>query len=268
MRRILKRIKKVLRHANSGRRIGGKISCGLVGLPTPMSATARRPLLGTFVPDVLWITPSRLGGMGLLINPHDWSQTIIYEEIFVSKGYDLSLVGFEPQHVVDCGGHVGMFSLLASATFPKAKVVVFEPNPDNFARLRENCTINRLEWDCRLGAVGAKAGERYLNIFNSHHAVLSAERGVPTKVFELAGFIRGLAATSLVLKIDVEGEERSMWGGLIPILPPQTVVFFETHHGSDGWSEAEKQFASHGFRACKLVERGVFYDGYAKRIGV
>jgi FkbM family methyltransferase len=265
---ILRRIKKVLRYASSGQPISGIISCGLVGLATPLSVTSKRSLLGTMVPDVLRITPSRLRGMGLLINPHDWSQTIIYDEIFVSNGYDFSLIGFEPQHVVDCGGHIGMFSLLATATFPKARVTVFEPNPDNFARIREHCSINGLDWDCRLGAVGAKAGETHLDIINSHYAVFSAERGVRTKVFELAAFIKGLAATSLVLKIDVEGEERSMWGELIPILPAQTVVFFETHHGSDGWSDAEKQFASNGFKACKLVERGQFYDGYAKRITV
>jgi FkbM family methyltransferase len=266
MSSIFKRISEVLRFANSGQSVRDKITCGLVGLATPLSATSRRPPLGMMVPDLLRIHPSRLRGMGLLINPHDWSQTIIYDEIFVGNGYDFSLVGFEPQHVVDCGGHVGMFSLLAAATFPKAKVTVFEPNPYNFARIREHCTINRLDWNCQLGAVGAKAGETRLDIVNSHHAVLSAERGVPTQVFELAAFIKGLAATSLVLKIDVEGEERSMWQELIPILPAQTVVFFETHHGSEGWSEAEKQFASNGFKACKLVERGKFYDGYAKRI--
>jgi hypothetical protein len=66
--------------------------------------------------------------------------------------------------------------------------------------------------------------------------------------------------------MDVEGEEKVMWPELIPHLPIQAVVFFETHHRSDGWSEAEKQFGQHGFRVSKLVDQGEFFDGYAERI--
>ena len=231
-----------------------------------MSDTSRAPRLAKWVPDVLRITPSRLQGLSLLISPRDWSQTVIYEEIFVATGYDLSVVNFEPQHIVDCGGHIGLFSLLASSAFPKAKITIFEPNPSNFSRILKNCSLNGLDWDCRLAAVGAKDGETYLDVINSHSARLSDHRGLRTKVCELAAFITTLGPSSLVLKMDVEGEERVMWPDLIPCLPVQTVVFFETHHGSDGWSEAEKQFGQHGFRVRKLVDRGDFCDGYAERI--
>jgi FkbM family methyltransferase len=203
--------------------------------------------------------------LSLLINPHDWSQTVIYEEIFVATGYDLSFVNFEPQHIVDCGGHIGLFSLLASSAFPKAKITIFEPNPSNFSRILENRSLNGLDWDCRLGAVGAYAGNTYLDVFNSHSARLSSDHGVPTKVFQLAAFISELGATRLVLKIDVEGEERVMWPELIPRLPARSVVFFETHHGSDGWSEAEAHFRKNGFQMRKLIERGLFCDGCARR---
>jgi FkbM family methyltransferase len=263
---VIRRIKKVLRYSKSGQGIRGKMTCGLVGLGTPMSPNSGAPRSGKWVPDVLRIAPSRLRGLSLLINPHDWSQTVIYEEIFVATGYDLSVVKFEPEHVVDCGGHIGLFSLLASSAFPKAKITIFEPNPDNFFRIRENRRLNGLDWDCRLAAVGANAGETYLDVINSHSARLSARGGLPTKVFQLAAFITALGPSSLVLKIDVEGEERAMWPELIPRLPIQTVVFFETHHGSGGWSEAEKQFSHHGFKVQKLVDRGKFCDGYAERI--
>src|SRR5206468_9652000 len=252
--------------ANSGRGIRGKLACGLVGLATAMSSNSRAPRLAKWVPDVLRIAPSRLQGLSLLINPRDWSQTVIYEEIFVATGYDLSVVNFEPTHVVDCGGHIGLFSLLASSAFPKAKITIFEPNPSNFSRILKNRSLNRLDWDCRLAAVGAKAGEAYLDVFNSHSARLSNHRGLRTKVCELAAFITALGSSSLVLKMDVEGEERTMWPDLIPWLPLQTAVFFETHHGSDAWSDAEKQFGQHGFRVRKLVDRGAFCDGYAERI--
>jgi FkbM family methyltransferase len=263
---VSRRIKNIFRYARSGRGIRGKMTCGMVGLATPMSPNSGAPRSGKWVPDVLRIAPSRLRGLSLLINPHDWSQTVIYEEIFVATGYDLSVVKFEPEHLVDCGGHIGLFSLLASSAFPRAKITIFEPNPDNFSRILENRSLNGLDWDCRLAAVGANDGETYLEVINSHSARLSAQGGLPTKVFQLAAFITELSPSTLVLKIDVEGEERAMWSELIPRLPIQTVVFFETHHGSDGWSDAEKQFSHYGFRVHKLVDRGKFCDGYAERL--
>lgn len=259
------RINMVLRFSGSARDLRGKIACGLMGLASPLSDVSRPPLLGKGVPDMLRLSPSRLRGMNLLIKPHDWSETIIYNEIFVEKGYDLSVMSFQPEHVVDCGGHIGLFSLLASATFPSAKITIFEPNPDNFARIRENSKLNDLDWDCRLGALGATAGEAYLQVFNSHSARISADRGVRTTVFDLAAFISALGSRGLLLKVDIEGEEKTMWHKLIPSLPPQTIVFFETHHGSEGWSYAEHLFRENGFQVRKLVDRGLFCDGYATR---
>jgi FkbM family methyltransferase len=260
------RTKKILQYAKSGQGIGDKVTCGLMGFATPLSSGSRTPRSARWVPDLVRISPSRLRGLSLLINPHDWSETVIYEEIFVVTSYDLSLLNFKPSHVIDCGGHIGLFSLLASSVFPNAKITIFEPNPDNFSRIVKNRDLNGLDWDCRLEAIGANAGEAYLNVTNSHSARLSTRDGLLTKVVELAPFITELDPSKLVLKIDVEGEERVIWPGLIPRLPIHSAVFFETHHGSDGWSDAEKQFCHHGFTVRKLLDRGEFCDGYAERI--
>ena len=159
-----------------------------------------------------------------------------------------------------------MFALLASASFPDATVTVFEPNPENFKLIRSNCSLNALDWDCRLAAVGAAAGEAYLEIYNSHSARLSTKRGVPTKIFELRAFIASLGPCRLVFKIDVEGEERVMWPDLIPSLPTESVVFFETHHGGEAWLDAESHFRRNGFVVRRVVDRGQYCDGVATRV--
>ncbi len=45
--------------------------------------------------------------------------------------------------VIDIGGNVGWFALLAAALVgPTGRVVTFEPGPDNLARLRRNIALN------------------------------------------------------------------------------------------------------------------------------
>lgn len=66
----------------------------------------------------------------------------IFNEIFIHKFYNPP--GFEIKEgdiVMDIGGHIGMFSLYASAT--ASKVYVFEPFPENFALLQRNVAHNK-----------------------------------------------------------------------------------------------------------------------------
>ena len=72
-----------------------------------------------FVP-LLSVQPQRLRGLRLTISPCDWSETVVFEELFLNSAYDLHLVRFQPTDVIDCGGHIGMFSLLASRHYPEA----------------------------------------------------------------------------------------------------------------------------------------------------
>lgn len=48
--------------------------------------------------------------------------------------------------VLDTGGNIGYFTLLASKLVGKhGKVYVFEPDPTNFKYLRKNIEINKIE---------------------------------------------------------------------------------------------------------------------------
>jgi FkbM family methyltransferase len=261
---MLTRLNRMRRFTASVHGWRSKALAALMAVVSPTTGTSR-PWAAALSPKLIWLTPNRLNGKRLLISPTDWSQTVVYEEIFVSRGYDLSAVPFHPRHIVDCGGHIGMFALLASAAFPRAAVTVFEPNPQNFAYVRRSRDANGLAWDCRMSAVADSAGHAHLEIYNSHSARLTTGRGVPTSLVSLKEFIAALGPGPLILKIDVEGEERAMWSGLVPSLPRETVVFFETHHGADGWNDAEASFERHGFVVQKLVDRGQYCDGIANR---
>ena len=54
----------------------------------------------------------------------------IFDEIVLNNNYDLDLVPFTPDQIFDCGGHIGMFSLIARGRYPLVPLINFEPNLD------------------------------------------------------------------------------------------------------------------------------------------
>jgi FkbM family methyltransferase len=218
----------------------------------------------------IWLSPSALRGMRVLIHPTDWSQTVIFSEVFELNNYDLTRLAFVPSHIVDCGAHIGMFSLLASAHFPKARSIAFEPDPSNAAMLRKQFQRNRLSVEMFPCAVAASDGEEVFVIGNSHSGHLgvhpwSGQNRVKVKMVGLPQFIRELRATKLLLKLDVEGEEMQIFPPLLPILPEKCAIFFETHSGQEGWDTINTLLSSAGFKVEQLSAREQFCDGYAVR---
>jgi FkbM family methyltransferase len=173
-----------------------------------------------------------LNGLSLRFRPEYVDALIIYEEVFVEKVYNLSLLPFAPDVVIDCGGFHGHFTLLARVRFPPAKFVVFEPSPTNYLAMRDNfkhCNIDP-EVDSRLEAVsthdGAMSftGEGFGGHLNYETNGCAASSG-PVPVTNLCNLVSGLAPCRLLLKLDVEGEERRILLDLIPLLPPECALF-------------------------------------------
>lgn len=46
---------------------------------------------------------------------------------------------------IDIGGHIGYFTCMVGVQHPNSKILVFEPNPDNFKALKMNIKINGLD---------------------------------------------------------------------------------------------------------------------------
>ena len=204
-----------------------------------------------------------------MINPSDWSQTVIFEEIFLRNGYDLDKLGFAPKVILDCGAHIGMFSLLARSRFPDSRVIVFEPNPINIGYLRRQIESNRLDLQLVEAAVSIKAGELNFDWNNSHGGHLNhhqtGDGGTKVKVINLPEMVRELNASSLLLKMDVEGEEMEILPLLVPLLPRQTAIFFEIHSGEAGFQTVTSLLENYGFITEKLNARGRFIDAYSYR---
>jgi len=174
------------------------------------------------------------GGARLRLDLTSFVDPMIYEEIFVDGIYPLEFVPFAPDLVVDCGACHGMFTLLARARFPTARLVAFEPEPANFARLQENFALNYSGPEAVRAAVGLAAGHvRFTGSGFGGHVLGAEETGdIEVAVVSLPEFLRQARPQYLVLKLDIEGAERELLPAIVPQLPPQTVIFLETHHDS------------------------------------
>jgi FkbM family methyltransferase len=257
--------------ASLGKNTKDKCKLALFALVAPLRD--RSPgrwgrMLARLIPN-FWIKPRQLQGAGLLINPTDWSQTVIFEEVFLRNNYDFGRLKFSPDIVLDCGAHIGLFSLLAKSTFPQARLTAYEPNPDNIRFIRSQITGNQL--DIKLVESAVSTESKVLDFIggNSHSGkLLHNATGFETYKVSAIDFpqtVKELRPVSLLLKMDVEGEELAILPKLMPFLPRQTALFFETHSGDAGWREVESLLTSNGFQVQLINSRGLFYDGYADR---
>ena len=215
------------------------------------------------------IKPAPLNGFGLSINPLNWSQTVIFEEIFLRNGYDFRKVPFTPEKIIDCGAHIGLFSLSAISYYASAKITAFEPNPKNWEYLNRHVKMNKLNIEIIKAAVSTEAGQMSFCGTNSNSGRLNhgstIRDGSEVEVVDFPEFVRKLKLTSLLLKMDIEGEELKLLPALVQYLPNQSAIFFETHSGESGWSQISDLLKANEFHVEQLNARGDFYDGFARR---
>lgn len=65
---------------------------------------------------------------------------VIETECYNPSDYEIN----EDDIVIDIGGNIGTFSILAASHAKKGKVFSFEPMPDNYNLLKENIRLNRV----------------------------------------------------------------------------------------------------------------------------
>ena len=254
-----------------------------------LGVSGKRGRLSFLTRDIfpeLVVRPALLGGLKVALNPVDPSHRAIFRELFFDNNYDLGLIPFTPDQIFDCGGHIGMFSLLARSRYPVADLIIFEPNPNNMEWIRRQAQLNGLNIEVVQAAVSVREGKAWFQdrVNCTGHLVDEPTSSVPeledwksevlgeprgryaVQVIDLSAMLSQRQPERLLLKLDVEGEEIHIIPTLFDLFPRETAVFFETHHGQAGWDWASQQFSEHGF----VVERrrsayDYFIDGFAVR---
>ncbi|MBB5030973.1 FkbM family methyltransferase [Prosthecobacter vanneervenii] len=219
----------------------------------------------------LRVWPRNIKGLSVCLDPTDISHIIIFKEIFVDKIYDLDGVPFVPDLIVDCGGHIGLFSLLARQRFPSVSAMVFEPNVANLHYLHSQVEDNKLDVNIVPAAVSNFDGEAQF------HAGCSCSGGIQTnsnsplnvdkvKVVNLCRLLSELRPKLLILKMDIEGGEEVLLPEILPLLPQKAAIFFETHDGDASWVKHSRNLQNAGFIVSQTSNRDRYCDGFALRV--
>ena len=187
----------------------------------------------------------------------------------VERGYDMDLVPFAPELILDCGAQTGLFTRLASLRFRDSKIIAFEPNPVNTEMFRKQISHQCNQIQLVEAAVAAESGDTWFTAEFSNTGRLRSPKedkdGWKVNVVSLPKFLTDRDAATLLLKLDIEGEERRLISKLIPALPSECAIFFETHDGDSGWNDMTSELIKAGFDVRKLRCRERFVDGFALR---
>jgi FkbM family methyltransferase len=262
-------IRKEIRHSRRLRDWPGLTLLGLARYadttkPDPLSRACCRLF------PVLKVRTDRLDHVAAFMNPADPSHLVIFDEVVAENVYDLSLVPFVPDRIIDCGGHIGFFTARAAGRFPGVPIITFEPMPKNADLLEAMVRGNKLNGEVRRAAVSDRDGSVQFYERISFGGSMTSEVGgvvashdVP--LVNLIKLVDEIAAPSLLIKLDIEGEEENLLPKLIPHLPRQTAVFFETHTSDRGWDLIAAALIAAGFDVRLLRTREPFRDGFALR---
>jgi len=162
---------------------------------------------------------------------------------------------------IDVGANVGWWSLYASTIIPDpARIVAIEPAASTYHDLTRNCELNQNPFTCRRAAVWNKGGESLSLRFSERSregAHVQWDGGPRGRYFDQTEQVSSVCldeivedsprpASSLVLKLDVEGVEVQALRGLQRKLSEVDVIIYEDH-GNDPGAGATSAIMRLGF---------------------
>lgn len=149
---------------------------------------------------------------GIQFKINNFHNLISIKEVFVNKEYLIKKI--KPKTVIDIGANLGDSSVFFGLTYPKAKVIAYEPSVSVYKLLEYNLKQNNLEnvLSFKLG-VGSKQGK--VSFYENEQSGLSSMYGTASKSKKSTISITTLTKIFKVnkikkcdlLKVDCEGAE-------------------------------------------------------------
>ncbi|MEK6844552.1 MAG: FkbM family methyltransferase [Nanoarchaeota archaeon] len=133
-------------------------------------------------------------------------------KIYNPKNFEIR----ESDVILDIGAHIGCFSVFASKLAEKGRIFSFEPFPENFALLKDNILLNKINNITSINkALGNKNGKTdiFLSMHNTGgHSFYSShknsEKKIKVDVTSLPSFMKENKISKInFLKMDCEGAE-------------------------------------------------------------
>jgi len=141
----------------------------------------------------------------------------------------------EPNYVIDCGAHIGAFSIMCAQYLKNSEVIAFEPNPDSFQYLNENAKLFG-----RINALNKAVAltEGTLNLYSPDQSdwsgrwtsIPNTNKYLTVESVNLFDFISHLDKKVFILKLDIEGYEELLLNSAQETdLQNIQIIIVETH---------------------------------------
>lgn len=167
-----------------------------------------------------------------------------FNEIVLAGDYDFDLPPMDPKFIIDGGANVGYSSVLFASRYPDSKVVAIEPEHSNFVLLSEN-VAGYANIDVYHSAIWNRPTRlKIRDTGTAHWSFQVEETDVDGCDLVPALTLGDLLAQSGrdeidLLKLDVEGAEKTIFSGDHEAWLPRTrVMFIELHDDIPGCAEA------------------------------
>jgi FkbM family methyltransferase len=190
----------------------------------------------------------------------DWD---VVHELFFAGGYGRAMEFLKQQSgqplVLDLGGNIGLFSLLAARTHPEARMVAYEPGPPNYRLFEMNLLANpglanRIQ--LQRAAVGGRTREVEWT-FDEHNPGRSGlfangRSKFAVQIRSLTEVLNQLPGPVSLIKMDIEGGEYEVMAETPPETWRQVQALSLELHDDLGQKISSKdllaQWKSYGFK--------------------
>jgi FkbM family methyltransferase len=204
--------------------------------------------------------------MRIEVSGGDITHLWVADEVLIEHVYQVDVVPFEPDLVLDLGANIGLFTLIAARRWPGANLACVEPHPVTFSFLCDNLVLNGVTAMKLQCALDTQAGVKFLENEGAVFQTLSNRvTGTRIMTVRLDSLLPPEPNVKLVIKMDIEGSEVAVLNDLRTRLPEQTFVFIELHHGDESLRWISQWAADNGFQFSETRRRDGAIDGYLTR---
>jgi len=206
---------------------------GLRNLLNPMWGVTLANLIIRRVGEHHFLAYSPLKNIRFLAN--DWDAVYIFYHIWICRDYERFV---KPKGViVDCGAHIGLFTLRCLKSLNATFVIAIEPNPLNARLLHMNLLMNGVDKFLLIEAVAGSSNDEiklYLsNLSGRSSVVRKTAKYIRVKQVKLGDLISTLTKRIDFIKIDVEGAELEVLKGASKLIErDKPVLVIETGNGN------------------------------------